>query len=454
MKKIISLFVMFVFLLSIVSVNLVKAEESNLITTDAEIEQETEEVILENTEDSSLEDVGATPDQAGYGLKLGWEKLRLALTLNKAKKAELSMKFAELRLKEARLMAAEDKIEALERTKIEHRKYSLLAEKNLEDVSVESEDSLETQSEIELKLEAQKQHVGELENLVLIRSQGLTEEQKQKLLSLIEEFRSQNSDLEIKIKVKDETLKTRLKAKGLTEEKINERLKKIEEEQQKREANIEQRAQHQINQAQKMYDLASRLIEKVQNRYSNQTNSTETVSDVTIKLHAKAKAELDTANDEFAAKRFYEAISHAHVSKKLSALTIASIHRGIKIEAIEKRLGEVEIEIEDEFEDENEDLTEDKIKELREKRFKYEIELKEKLRERLKERKINFERRECIREGQITNQNELARAFVPDDMKCCPGLVPKRNEDGREVCMELDDDEEEDNSGSGNSGRN
>ena len=129
------------------------------------------------------------------------------------------------------------------------------------------------------------------------------------------------------------------------------------------------------------------------------------------------------------------------------------------MEAIEKRLGEVEIEIEDEFEDENEDLTEDKIKELREKRLKYEIELKEKLRERLKERKINFERRECIREGQITNQNELARAFVPDDMKCCLGLVPKRNEDGREVCMELedddeDDDEEEDNSGSGNSGRN
>ena len=439
MKKIISLFVMFIFLFSIVSINLVKAEESNLITTDAEIEQETEAVIQENIEDSSLEDVGATPDQAGYGLKLGMEKLRLAFTLNKAKKAELSMKLAELRLKEARLMATKDKIEALERAKIEHGKYILLAEKNLEGINVESEDSLETQAEIELKLEAQKQHVGELENLMLIKAQGLTEEQKQKLLSLIEEFRSQNSDLEIKIKVKDETLKTRLKAKGLTEEKINERLKKIGEEQQKKETNIEQRAQHQINQAQKMYDLASRLIEKAQNRYSNQTNSTEVVRDITIELHAKAKAELDTANTEFKDKHFYKSIGHAHVSKKLSALTIASIYRGIKMDLLEKRLGEVEVEIEDEFEDDTEDLTEDKIKELRKKRSKYEFELKEKLRERLKERKISFERRDCIKEGERTNLKSdiYSDAFTNP---CCEGLLPKLKEIDRHGLLRVVDE--------------
>src|SRR3989344_7462630 len=116
MRKITSMFIILVFLASLVSVS-----ADNLITTDAELEQETQAVIdSEITEDPELADVGTTPDQAGYGLKLGWEKVRLALTFNQERKADLSLRLAELRLKEARLMVANDRIEYMDRLREEH----------------------------------------------------------------------------------------------------------------------------------------------------------------------------------------------------------------------------------------------------------------------------------------------------------------------------------------------
>ena len=389
MKKITSILIMFIFIASLVSINQVKAEDLPEIT-DAEIDQETE-ALIQDVSDPDLAEVGTTPDQSGYGLKLAMEKIRLALTFNRAKKAELSLNMAELRLKEARLMAAKNKLESLERIRNEHRKYLDIAERNIDSSDDDSEDALEKQARIEIKLKEQKGQVEELESLILLKAKGLTEEQKQKLLELIKEFEAENEDLELKITDKTNVVKTRLKAKGLSEDEIE-----IEFEHSKnetinltREDILERKASHKIDQAEKMYNLAARLIKKVQNRYGNETNTTSnktikfSISDTTLELHAKAKSELDQAKLDLEAKEYFKAIENAHDSKKLSALTIASIHRGINDRAMEERLEKIEIDKLKEYREEERRLTEEQIKALKERRK----ELEEKLKERIKQLK-------------------------------------------------------------------
>ncbi len=348
MRKLTSILVMLMFLVSLASIN-VHAQEGNDITTDAVAEQETQDIIDESVaDDPTLEDVGTTPDQAGYGLKTALEKIRLALTFNRAKKAEVALQFAELRVKEARLMVAKNNLEALERSRIEHKKYIELAERNLEGLDG-NERAIKTHVRLEVRLEEQINQVDELESLILIKAKGLTEEQKAKLLALIEEFRNQNDNIEVKIKSKKDSLKIRLKARGLDEDEIED---EFEEEFNKtkltREEIIERKAQHQINQAEKMYVLASRLIEKAQGGSTgNETNTTRPrigVTNRTLELHAKAKTKLDEAKSEFEAKHFFVAVELAHASKKLSALTIASIHGGVNERALNKRLEELEEE--------------------------------------------------------------------------------------------------------------
>ena len=409
MRKITSMFIILVFLASLISVS-----ADNLITTDAELEQETQAVIeSEITEDPELADVGTTPDQAGYGLKLALERVRLALTFNDAKKADLSLRLAELRLKEARLMAAENKLEHMDRLRIEHKKYLEIAESNFDD----SEASVETQVQFESNIQDQVSQVNEIESIVLLKARGLTEDQKARLLALIEEFRSQNQNLELKIESRRDVLKTRLKAKGLNDDEIEIEIEQEFEDEgdDDREGTSEDRALHQVNQAQKMYDLASRLINKYQNFVSNNTNSTANTSlSTTLELHTKAKVKLDEARANLAEQLYAKAILSARQSKRISALTIASIHGNFRSDMIEDRL--------------------DKIEDLREK---------------LEDRRGKSEdKRACIKEGQITFENELARVNVPLNMRCCSDLVATLdNETGKYICVDLDNDDNDNDDG-------
>jgi len=373
------------FLVSLASVNVNNANAQESITTDAVVDQETQ-VILDKsiTEDPELEDIGTTPDQAGYGLKTALERIRLALTLNRAKKAELALQLAELKVKEARLMAAKNNLEALERIKIEHRKYVELAERNIEtaDGTSNIDNSLSAQARIKARLEAQNSQVDDLESLIFIRMKGLTEEQRAKLLALIEEFKKTNEDVEVKIDVKDETVKTRLKARGLSEVEIEDKYKKeLEDAKLTKEEILERKAYHQVDQAEKMYNLAARLIEKGMRvgpgtgTIGNQTFNV-TVQQRTLDLHAKAKVILDEAKVKLEAKEFFKAIELAHDSKKLSALTIASIHGGLNERALEERIEKIEEKEIKEVVKFERRLTEEQIRELREKQKRLEEEIR------------------------------------------------------------------------------
>ena len=212
--KIISLIVMLLFVMSLVNV-----DAQNEITTLAELEQETDNIVQNEISDPELQDLGTTPDQAGYGLKIALERIRLALTLNKVKKVELVLKLAELRVREARLMVIKNKLEVLKKVKNEHKRYLDIAEKHIETLDTD-EKAIKKHARIKVKLEEQKEEVDDLEALILIKARGLTDAQKEKLLALVEEFRKDNYNIEIKIESKKDILKTRLKAKGIKEEDI------------------------------------------------------------------------------------------------------------------------------------------------------------------------------------------------------------------------------------------
>ncbi|MEK6861736.1 MAG: hypothetical protein AABY07_07235, partial [Nanoarchaeota archaeon] len=114
------------------------------------------------------------------------------------------------------------------------------------------------QARIKVRLNEQQEQVDEFEALILIKAKGLTEEQKQKLLALIEEFNAQNDNFELKLVNKEDSLRVRLRARGLTAQQIE---TEYEQEKNKtmnltKEEILQRRAQHKIDQAQKMYDLA------------------------------------------------------------------------------------------------------------------------------------------------------------------------------------------------------
>ncbi len=372
---------MIMFIVSLVSINLVKAD--NQITTDAEIDQQTQDVVQNDVvNDPDLANVGTTPDQAGYGLKLALEKIRFALTFNRAKKAELSLQLAELRIKEARLMAAKNNLEGVERAKVQYQNHLEKAKDSLDKLN-NDQDSFKNQATIQARLDADKNQVDEFESFILVKTQGLTEEQRQKLLSLIEEFKAQNENVELKILNKREILKTRLKAQGRNETDIEDEFENESNQTRNltKEDVLMRKANHQYGQAEKMYNLASRLIDKFQNRFNvNETNATVngTLNSRTLELHAKAKAELDQAKVELDVKNYFKSVEHSRSSKKLSALTIATIHGGNR--SFEERLEKIE-DREDKIK-EHRDEIKSRIEDLKDKRKNLMEELRNKKNEK------------------------------------------------------------------------
>ena len=244
----ISKVIIFLFLICLVSINVLAQNED---ITDAAIEQETQDIVQnEITNNPDLTNLGVTPGQSGYGLKITLEKFRLALTFNREKKAELALHLADLRIREATLMAARDRLEELERTNTEYKKYIVLAEGILDTLGT-SENALKAQARIKVRLNEQQEQVDEFEALILIKAKGLTEEQKQKLLALIEEFNAQNDNFELKLVNKEDSLRVRLRARGLTAQQIE---TEYEQEKNKtmnltKEEILQRRAQHKIDQA-------------------------------------------------------------------------------------------------------------------------------------------------------------------------------------------------------------
>ena len=76
---------------------------------------------------------GVTPDSGLYGLKLGWEKMKLMFILNSEKKAQRELDLAKLRLVEAKVMAEKGNEKAAEIALLQHDKLISKVEKRITD---------------------------------------------------------------------------------------------------------------------------------------------------------------------------------------------------------------------------------------------------------------------------------------------------------------------------------
>ena len=68
------------------------------------------------------DNVGTLPDSPMYGFKIAMEKINLALTFNKATKAEKRLLQAQRRLQEVQIMVEQNKLEAAEKAQKNHAK--------------------------------------------------------------------------------------------------------------------------------------------------------------------------------------------------------------------------------------------------------------------------------------------------------------------------------------------
>ena len=101
---------LFLVLFLALSIPLALAEERSINnSTDKEQHEETDNTIPDGIIEG---EAGITPDSHLYGIDKALERISLALTINKEKKAERRLKHAEERLLEVEQMLAEGKTEA------------------------------------------------------------------------------------------------------------------------------------------------------------------------------------------------------------------------------------------------------------------------------------------------------------------------------------------------------
>ena len=349
MRKVIIILLLSMFLTSFIPAY---AQEETTDNADAEVEQVLDETL------PSEDEVGLTPDKTGYGLKIAMERLRLALIFNKERRAKLALQLADKRVEEAKLMANLNKLEALQRAREEHRRLIQKVRTDAGNLDEEDVKTFETHAELESEIETQEKEVNELENVVLIRAKGLTEEQRQEFLDLVESFRNDTSEIKIKFNERKEELRVKLKDKGFNETDLEEREAKFLE-------TAERFASHEVEQAEKMFNLASGLIGK-----SSEKNFT--IKQETLDVKTKAEEKLNEAKAALINKEYKKTVELAREAKKLSALVIASIH-GLQKDLIAKRL-------------ENLEKQREKLQELKEKAGEKRKKIQEELEERLKSR--------------------------------------------------------------------
>jgi hypothetical protein len=198
-----------------------------------------EDAVVDTAEDAELAeedlelegDPGITPDSPLYGLERAMERIGLALTFNKARKAEKGLIHAKERLLEARKMAEEGNIEAFEEAQAEHDEIMEEVEENVEELEEDTdEDTAEDTAEKVVGLQrAILAHQHRLETLRRV-VENAPEAARANLERVLAKMENKTTEFEQKVEMKRERVKTKLRAiKNMTEEEIEEELEELEE---------------------------------------------------------------------------------------------------------------------------------------------------------------------------------------------------------------------------------
>jgi hypothetical protein len=165
--------------------------------------------------DNLTEDPGMTPDSSFYGLKTGWEKMKLAFTFNPERKAQLELRLAERKLLEVKKMAEKGNLRAMERAQMRHDALIESAQNRLSALDEDSKESkVNSTAEKVVGLQrALKAHENRIEVLKdILANENLSEEARAAIESAVAKMENKTAAMEQKLQDKKDKIKTKLRA--------------------------------------------------------------------------------------------------------------------------------------------------------------------------------------------------------------------------------------------------
>ena len=237
-----------------------------------------QDVVEEGVE---LEEAGTTPDSPLYGLDNAMDRIRLAFTFNRERKAERAMLMAEERLAEADAMITANQTAFAERAQERHDFFVQKAEEALADIESDGEEAvaenaLRIITRIQNRIEAHQEKVEAVHTRILERqSETMTDEQLEHLEEVFANIKERANNAEAQVSQRKENVKTKYKV--LTEksdEEVEEVLDEIESE--------EELAQNRLSRkerAEKRIERANQVTEKIVTRFRARLQNAENLTE-------------------------------------------------------------------------------------------------------------------------------------------------------------------------------
>ncbi len=263
------------------------------------------------------ENVGITPDNPLYILKVGLiERLKLALTRNEMKRTELMLKLADMRLKEAKLMAAKGDPSAMEKAIKNYDAIMNELERELEKAKMNNDtQEMEMIEQVLMQLEAQKEELMDTEDIAEIALHN--NKTRQEVLQMLEQLRQGLKKREEKVEMRREMIIKMLEHRyNMNSEEINRTLEHIENGLLKK--NIKFRAQHEITKANRTITLVENLIAKMEAR-----NVSDERLNYAKGLLNTAKNLLSQAQESFNNGKYFTAWELAKESERVAHMAAA-----------------------------------------------------------------------------------------------------------------------------------
>ncbi len=263
------------------------------------------------------ENVGITPDSPLYGLSVALDRIRLALTFNKEKKAELGLKIAEKHLMKAKVLAMKGKAKGLDKATANYARFLEIARKQLEEAKMRNEtERAEKIQALITQLEMHEEEVGDAEEL--LAASNIPDEQKERIIQKLEEMRQRAEEHRKMVEAKREQIKTILKQKyNLTDEEAEELMEKVKE--RAIHKNIAFRANLEI-------EKANRTIAFMEKRIiwlSENTNFSKERLDEAENMLDMARELYQQAVEAYTSKSYFRAWELAKESQRIARLSIA-----------------------------------------------------------------------------------------------------------------------------------
>jgi hypothetical protein len=270
-QKITGLLVMTMILTSLFATTVVAQDDSDIAN-----ESDLDLVELD------LSDPGVEPDSALYGVDLALDRIRLILTRNAERRAEIALNIAEERLAEAEKLAGEGNEVAAERARLQHERALEVAENSLstiEEIESASDEEIARSAwrrliTLQTRIDLHRERLTiARERLIENKAGNLTDQQLENLEDFFNRLEERIDEAENRALQREENLKRLYKAFF---NKTDEELKEIEEglNDEVREIHKERQARRAINRAEIRLNHVIELLEE------NGINDSEINSDI------------------------------------------------------------------------------------------------------------------------------------------------------------------------------